>query len=105
MFEYFRTADAFLFPSKEDIYGHVINEAFSQGIPVISTDKVNSAIKLIKDGINGYMLEKLEGESFEKAINDVLSLDCFTSCTNTAKENTIEKMAEAHIKMFNEVMK
>lgn len=105
MFEYFRAADAFLFPSKEDIYGHVINEAMSQGLPVVSTNKVNSAVKLIKDGSNGYLLEKLEGTSFEKALEDVLKLEAFDSCVKTAKENTIEKMAEAHIKMFNEVMK
>ena len=105
MFEYFKAADAFLFPSKEDIYGHVINEAMSQGLPVVSTNKVNSAVKLIKDGINGYLLEKLEGPTFEKAIEDVLKLDAFNACVKTAQENTIEKMAEAHIKMINEVMK
>lgn len=105
MFEYFKASDAFLFPSKEDIYGHVINEAMSQGLPVISTDKVNSAKKLIKDGTNGYLLSQLEGQIFEKAITDILTKDTFINCIETAKENTIEKMAEAHIKMINEVMK
>ena len=105
MFEYFKASDAFLFPSKEDIYGHVINEAMSQGLPVISTDKVNSAKKLIKDNVNGFLLEKLEGEEFEKALNAVLNLDSFANCIQTARENTIEKMAEAHVKMMNEVMK
>ena len=104
MFEYFKASDAFLFPSKEDIYGHVINEAMSQGIPVISTTKVNSANKLIKDGVNGYLLESLEGEKFADAIEKVLKLDAFESCINTANENTIEKMAEAHIKMIDEVI-
>ena len=104
MFEYFKASDAFLFPSKEDIYGHVINEAMSQGIPVISTTKVNSANKLIKDGVNGYLLKSLEGEKFADTIEKVLKLDAFESCINTANENTIEKMAEAHIKMIDEVI-
>jgi len=104
MFRYFRASDAFLFPSKEDIYGHVINEAMSQGLPVISTSKVNSATKLVKDGSNGYLLEKLEGELLRKAVNDVLKLNAFNACVKTAKENTIEKMAEAHVKMINEVL-
>lgn len=104
MFQYFRAADAFLFPSKEDIYGHVINEAMSQGIPVISTNKVNSASKLIKDGVNGYLLEKLEGDEFKKVVDNMLKLDTFKDCVSTAKENTIEKMAEAHVKMINEVL-
>ena len=105
MFEYFKSADAFLFPSKEDIYGHVINEAFSQGIPVISTNKVNSATKLIKDGKNGYLLDKLVGKNLEEAVEKVLKLDSFNSCVEVAKENTIEKMAKRHIEMFEEAMK
>ena len=104
MFRYFQASDAFLFPSKEDIYGHVINEALSQGIPVISTNKVNSALKLIKNYENGLLLDKLEGPEFEKAINDILSRDLFASCIKTAKDNTIEKMAERHVEMINEVI-
>lgn len=104
MFEYFRAADVFLFPSKEDIYGHVINEALSQGLPVISTNKVNSAVKLIHNGENGYLLEKLEGEALQQAISDTLKISLFSKCVAVAKENTIEKMAEEHIKMINEVL-
>ena len=104
MFEYIRCSDAFLFPSKEDIYGHVINEAVSQGVPVISTNKVNSANKLIKNGLNGYVLETLQGEEFAKAVDNLMKLDCYESCISTAKENTIEKMSEAHVKMINEVL-
>ena len=105
MFKYFQAADCFLFPSKEDIYGHVINEALSQGLPVISTNKVNSAIKLIKDGVNGYLLESLEGNELKGAIEKVLSNDFFIECIKTAKANTIEVMAERHIEMIEEVMK
>ena len=103
-FEYFRASDAFLFPSKEDIYGHVINEAMSQGIPVISSTKVNSATKLIKDGINGYLLESLKGPKFVDSVQNVLKLKSFKACIDTAKQNTIEKMAESHIRMINEVI-
>ena len=103
MFKYFQASDAFLFPSKEDIYGHVINEAMSQGIPVISTNKVNSAIKLIKDGENGFLLEDLTGDNLKQAINKILNIDTFKVCIKTANENTIEKMAQRHIEMIHEV--
>lgn len=105
MFKYFKASDAFLFPSKEDIYGHVINEAFSQGLPVISTNKVNSATKLVKNGENGYLLDKLEGKELQETIEKVLKLDSFKSCISVAKENTIEKMAKRHVEMFEEAMK
>ena len=104
MFKYFQAADVFLFPSKEDIYGHVINEAMSQGIPIISTNKVNSAIKLIKDGTNGYLLENLDGDEFKNAIEKLLNKDCFDACVSSAKENTIEKMSAVHVKMISEVL-
>ena len=104
MFKYFQAADAFLFPSKEDIYGHVINEALSQGIPVISTNKVNSSVKLVKNRENGFLLDSLSGSELENAINNVLTMDAFESCIDTAKENTIEKMAERHVEMINEVI-
>ena len=105
MFKYFKAADGFLFPSKEDIYGHVINEAFSQGLPVISTNKVNSAAKLINNGKNGFLLNKLEGEELKESINKLLQLDSFKACVDVAKENTIEKMAKRHVEMFEEAMK
>ena len=105
MFSYFTAADAFLFPSNEDIYGHVINESLSQGVPVISTNKVNSAVKLIKDGYNGFLLEKLEGHELENAISGILNMTTFNNCIAVAKENTIEKMASSHINIINEVMK
>ena len=104
MFKYFKAADAFLFPSKEDIYGHVINEALSQGLPVISTNKVNASCKLITNDVNGYLLEKLEGDELLKTVEKVLKLDAFDDCVLVAKENTIEKMAAAHVSMINGVI-
>lgn len=103
MFKYFQAADVFLFPSKEDIYGHVINEAMAQGIPVISTNKVNSAVKLIKDGENGFLLNELSGAALQDAVKNILKTDCFNSCISTAKENTIEKMAKRHVEIIQEV--
>lgn len=105
MFKFFSCADGFLFPSKEDIYGHVINESLSQGLPVISTNKVNSAVKLINDGKNGYLLSKIDGASLLTAINKLSENDHFDECVKTAKENTIEKMSIRHIEIINEVLK
>ena len=70
-----------------------------------STSKVNSAIKLVKNGENGFLLESLEGKEFSKAIEEVLNHDFFNECIKTAKANTIEVMAERHIEMIEEVMK
>ena len=99
LFKYYNISDAFIFPSAEDIYGHVINEAMSQGLNVISLPNVNAARKLIKNNVNGFIIDSLEKDVFSKALDDVLKLDK-NEAIKTAKENTIEMMVEAHKKVL-----
>lgn len=103
MFKYFRASDVFLFPSNEDIYGHVINEALSQGIPVVSSKHVNSSIKLIRNGYNGFLVEKFNGDKLKDDILFCVENDMYDACIETANENTIEKMAKAHIDIFRRI--
>ena len=105
LFEFFRACDCFIFPSREDIYGHVVNEALSQGLPVISTDKVNASKKLIKNGYNGYLLNDIESQDLEKMIEDVISNDFIKNAIATARENTIELMAKTHLDIFERILK
>jgi len=104
LFKYLRLADAFIFPSNEDIYGHVINESLSQGTPVISTKYVNSAIKLLKNGENGFVLNDLNAEEIKRDLEVLFAKDTFNNCLNTAKRNTIEEMVINHVKIINEVI-
>ncbi len=105
LFEYYRVSEAFLFPSKEDIFGHVINEALSQGIPAITSDNVNSGLKLIKNGFNGFVVENFDEDKVIKAINELKGKDVFANCVNTAKNNTYEVMVKNHLDIFKEVTK
>ena len=102
MFKLFSISKAFVFPSKEDIYGHVINEAMSQGIPTISTNNVNSSLHLIKESMNGFIIEDINSKKFIDALNYTLSNDMFDNCVKTAKDNTIEKMTEVNLKIIKE---
>ncbi len=100
--KYFSAGDCFLFPSKEDIYGHVINEALSQGVPVISSPNVNAALHLIKDGRNGFL------DSFEKEGELGEKLSCFPDqrmeeeALRTARGFTMETSAEFLYLFFKE---
>ena len=104
MLDSFNDADVFLFPSNEDIYGHVVNEALSQGIPVISTKKVNASLKLIKDKYNGFLLDELSGQPLKDAIEFCLNNNLAANCVESATPYTIEKSANAHVEILNEVM-
>jgi len=105
IFEYYRLSDGFVFPSKEDIYGHVINEALSQGLPIISTPNVNAAKHLIKDGKTGYIISSIESSEFTESLGKILDTDTFTNCVNEAKENTLEKMVSKHVEILEEILK
>ena len=50
---YYCASDMFVFPSEGDIWGLVVNEALSMGLPVICSDAVG-ADELVRDGKNGY---------------------------------------------------
>ena len=71
--EYYYVADVFVLPTREDIWGLVINEALAYGLPVITTDKCMAGLEMIEDGKNGYIIpvnsvkklaEKLTFKSF-----------------------------------------
>ena len=103
LFNFYHLSDAFIFPSDEDIYGHVINEAMSQGLPVISTPNVNASRKLIKDGCNGYIINSLENEELLNAIGKVIKDNLSDNALETARKNTIEKMVEAHLDILKRI--
>ncbi|MDR2408802.1 MAG: glycosyltransferase family 4 protein [Bacteroidales bacterium] len=44
---YFQAADLFVLPTREDIWGLVINEAMAYGLPVVSTTHCNAALELV----------------------------------------------------------
>ena len=104
MFKYFSCADAFIFPSKEDIYGHVINEALAQGIPVVSSKQVNSALKLVEKQKTGVLLESVNSKEILNAINELSKVDTFDYCTKKAKENSIELMVKKHVEIFKRIL-
>lgn len=54
---YYNLADLFVLPSKEDGWGMVIIEALASGTPVVTTTGVLSSSELIRDGINGFVVE------------------------------------------------
>lgn len=101
--EYFKAADLFVHPTREDIWGLVINEAMAYGLPVITTNKCVAGMELVTDKD---CLIDTDNPSQLKAIMETL-MDDDVRRNNIASDNlrkiagyTVEKMAEAHIKVF-----
>jgi glycosyltransferase involved in cell wall biosynthesis len=101
----YRAADLFVLPTREDIWGLVINEAMAYGLPVITTDRCVAGLELVEDGVNGYIIPVED----EKALAEKIEA-CFASDYHAMGEKslekvrpyTIENMVRAHLKIFEE---
>jgi glycosyltransferase involved in cell wall biosynthesis len=69
---WFCAADVFGFPSEGDIWGLVVNEALSLGLPVICTDRIGSA-ELVRDGWNGFVIKPRSPRQMAEKIMNLAS--------------------------------
>lgn len=92
LFEILSSADCFITLSSEDIFGHTTVEAMANGLPVISSNRVVSSVDLIKDGVNGYLVDINNRDMINQAIDKSISLKS-EEAIKTAHNNTVEKSA------------
>lgn len=105
--KYYRAADAFVLPTREDIWGLVINEAMAYGLPVITTNKCVAGREMIKEGVTGSIVEIDDVISLVKAITYWTERSTFEhqkACLATARQYTIEKMATSHYKFLKKIV-
>jgi len=55
--DYYKAADLFVLLTRGDIWGLVINEAMMYGLPVVTTPKCIAGTELVKNNINGYLVD------------------------------------------------
>lgn len=106
---YYGAADIYVLPTREDIWGLVINEAMAYGLPVITTDNCLAGLELVEDGKNGYIAETDNTEQLSKCINKlvldkVLRAKMGENNKLKMQDYTIEKMALSHIDFFQKVI-
>jgi glycosyltransferase involved in cell wall biosynthesis len=104
--QYYMAADLFILPTREDIWGLVINEAMARALPIITTDRCGAGIELIKDGVNGYIVKSENVESLQLKINELINnqklLNKMASeSLCTIKSWTIENMVNINNKVFS----
>lgn len=109
LFRYYKAADIFVLPTREDIWGLVINEAMAQGLPVISTDNCMAGVELIENGVNGYIVKTESVEDLREMLLHLI--DAPEERKRMAAENlkkiapyTMENVAKSHIKVINQTL-
>lgn len=101
--KYYRAADAFVLPTRSDVWGLVINEAMSCGLPVVTTDRCVAGLSLIQNGVNGYLVPVDDVSAMAERLSALLSGDCRAmgqAALETIRPYTIENMAKAHVEIF-----
>lgn len=104
--KYYEMADIFVLPTREDIWGLVINEAMSYGLPVITTNMCVAGKELIVSGNNGYLFDCEDDIALSQRIeqlvsNESLIAEMSKNALNSISSYTIEKMALRHAEIFS----
>lgn len=105
--QYYQAADLFVLPTREDIWGLVVNEAMANGLPVITTDRCVAGLELIENGEQGYLVPMENENALAGKITAVLEDNALRSAMaekslRKIQGNTIENMARIHIRRFEE---
>lgn len=109
LIEYYDISDAFIFPTRRDIWGLVVVEAMSRGLPIISTDSSMAGVELVENDINGYVVKNDDVEELKEAINKLVNMtksemyEFGEKSIEKIKEYNIENMAEDHYNALNKI--
>ena len=101
---YYIAADAFVLPTREDIWGLVVNEAMAFGLGVVTTDRCNAGLELIQNGKNGFLVPTEDVHALREAILACLvdSRALGQAALETIRPYTVQTMAADHITHLTE---
>ena len=102
LFKVLRVCDVYITLSKEDIFGHTTLEAFCNGLPVISSNKVISSLEYIKDGYNGYIVDNSNAQDILEKM-DKIDYSYSSNAISSAKNNTYESSAKSIYQILEKV--
>lgn len=105
--EYYMAADAFVLPTRSDVWGLVVSEAMACGLPVVTTDWCVAGMELVKNGENGYIVPVDQEKALAEKLDDLFREDfrkMGRAALETIRPYTIENMAKAHVEIFHNRM-
>ena len=100
--KYYEAADVFVHPTREDIWGLVINEAMAKGLPIITTDRCIAGTEMIINGKNGFIVEVGDDKAIAEAIQNSVDRAEMRFCAlDKARKYTFEEMVNVHLEVWN----
>lgn len=105
---YYQAADMLVLPTREDIWGLVVNEAMAYGLPVVTTDKCVAGLELVEDDVNGYIVPTEDSQALATAIERTVAMGARKmgeASLLRIQPYTIENMAQTHIDVLENNMR
>ena len=98
--KYYMASDLFVLPTREDVWGLVVNEAMAYGLPVITTDMCGASSEMLK-GLNT-IVKAEDSEKLHLKIREVLYDNnkhkmVAKKSLEIVRDYTIETMTETHL--------
>ena len=107
--KWYKSADLFVLPTREDIWGLVVNEAMQFGLPVVTTDRCVAGLELVKDNENGFIVPVDDSSSLADKMHVILNNNELRS--KMAEESlrkisghTIENMVICHLDIIAKIV-
>ncbi len=107
--KYYLASDVYVMPTREDIWGLVINEAMACALPIITSDRCTAGNELVKDDLNGYhyACENTDqlASYIKKMTEDASLRQSFSENTlSVIKDQTFENIIEGHIAALKDLL-
>lgn len=108
LLNYYKASDLFVLPTREDVWGLVINEALSMGIPTITTNRCIAGVTLIENEKEGFIIDVDDYRSLAEKIkkvknNEILQHTMSKNCIKKALQYTIEISASEDYKSLSKI--
>ena len=106
--KYFRSSDVFVLPSDYEASPLVVLEAMASGVPALVTP-VGSAVEIIENGVNGYIVSATAADIAEKIKSVFVSNDHYIemklAARKTAEHYSWQNIANKYLEVVDSVSK
>ncbi len=98
----YASCDVFMFPSSSETFGNVVIEAMASGLPAVCANAGGPA-ELVKDNLNGYLVESGDVKGFVRKIKQILDDDTLRREMSEAARKSVETrtLDDLHENLWN----